>query len=262
MGAGHFSTRARLRTAVDQTMTNSAMHTIRGYGTIEAEIINNGLVSADNPGNELFFTVNDKVNNAKMQAVGTGVLDFAAISVDQTAGGELIADGAGSRIDLNSTTVIGGDLFATNGTKVDVFSATLDGVNFAGDMFLDNARTLAIANSSTNNGSIVINPNSNISSTQMRFTTNGALNGNGSVQLNSFSTRAAIQTDPGVSALNGPDHTIFGFGAIEADLTNNGLIRADVPANEIFLTSNNKVNNGAIRAVNEAGIDAVSITIN
>ncbi len=257
-----FSTRARLRTAADQTMTNSATHTIRGYGAIEAALINNGLVSADNSGNELFFTANGKVNNSTMQAIGTGVLDFAALSVDQTGGGELIADGAGSRIDLNGTTVIGGDLFATNDAQVDVFSATLDGVNFAGDLFLYNAHTLLVANSITNNGSIVINPDSNISATQLRFTTNGAFNGNGSVQLNSFSTRARIQTDAGVSAVNGTNHTIFGFGAIEADLTNNGLIRADVPANEIFLTANNKVNNGTIRAENEAGIDIASITIN
>lgn len=253
--------RARLRTATDQTMTNSSTHTIRGYGAIEAALINNGLVSADNAGNELFFTTNGKVNNSTMEAVGTGVLDFAAISVDQTGGGELIADGAGSRVDLNNTTVIDGDLFATNGAQVDVFSASLDGVNFAGDMFLYNAHTLLIANSINNNGSIVINPDSNISATQLRFTTNGAFNGNGSVQLNSFSTRARIQTDLGISAVNGTSHTIFGYGAIEAALTNNGLIRADVPANEIFLTTNNKVNNGIIRAVNEAGVDAANIII-
>ena len=255
-------TRARLRTAIDQTMTNTATHTIRGYGTIEAELINNGLVSADNPGNELFFNSTNKVNNSTMQAVGTGVLDFTTISIDQTGGGQLVADGTGSRIDLNSATVIGGDLLSTNDAQIDVFTAELDGVNFAGDMFLYNAHTLLIANSITNNGSIVINPASSISATQLLFTTNGALFGNGSVQLNSFATRARIQTDPGVTALNGPNHTIFGYGTIEADMTNNGLIRADVPANEIFLTSSNKVNNGTIRAVNEAGVDIGSVTIN
>ena len=256
-----FSTRARLRTAPDQTMTNSVSHTNRGYGAIEAELINDGLVSADNPGNELFFTSTNKVNNSTMQAVGTGVLDFASITVDQSGGGELIADGEGSRIDLNSTTVVGGDLIATNGAEVNVSSATLEGVNFSGNMYLNNAHTLFIANSITNNGNVVINRNSDISATQMRFTTNSALNGSGSVQLNSFSTRARIQTDPGVEAVNSTSHTIFGFGAIEAALTNNGLIRADVPANEIFLTSNDKVNNGTMRVVNESGIDAANITI-
>ncbi|MEZ6165422.1 MAG: GC-type dockerin domain-anchored protein [Phycisphaerales bacterium] len=256
-----FSTRARLRTEIDQTMTNTATHTIRGYGAIEAALINYGLVSADNPGNELFFNSTNKVNNSTMQAVGTGVLDFTSISIDQTGGGQLIADGMGSRIDLNSATVIGGDLFSTNDAQVDVFTATLDGVNFAGDLFLYNAHTLLITNSITNNGSIVINPDNNISATQLRFTNNGAFIGSGSVELAGFSTRARIQTDGGVTALNGANHTIFGFGAIEANLTNNGVIRADVPANEIFLNSNDKTNNGTIRAVNEAGVDITSISI-
>ena len=253
--------RARIRTGPGAMMTNSANHTIRGYGRIEAALINDGLVRADNPGNEIFLNIGNKVNNATMEAVNGAGLDFASITVDQTGGGEIIADGVGSGIDLNTATILGGDLMTTNGALVEAVNTTLDAVNFSGDMDVLNAVTLAISNSITNNGTITVNPGSFGSATQIDFVNDGAFNGNGEVVLNSIDSRARIRTLNDSTATNTANHTIRGFGRIEAAMINDGTIRSDIPANTIFLNISNKANNATMTAVNEAELDINSITV-
>lgn len=253
--------RARLRTGVGATMTNSANHTIRGFGRIEADLINNGLVRADNPGNEIFLNIDNKVNNATMEAVSGGGLDFNSITVDQTGGGQITADGAGSGIDLNTVTILGGDLTTTNGALIEAVNTTLDAVNFSGEMHVLNAITLSISNSITNNGTITVNPDSFGSATQIEFVNDGAFLGNGQVVLNSFDARARIRTIDDSTATNTANHTIRGFGRIEAAMTNNGTIRSDVPGSTIFLNILDKTNNATMTAVNEAELDFNSITV-
>lgn len=253
--------RARLLTDPGFAMTNTTSHTIRGQGQIEANLINNGLVSADVPGVEMFMLVNEKTNNSTMEATNGGSLDFSSITVNNS-GAQIVADDPGSRIDLNSTTVIGGDLLALNGSVVDVMSASLTGVNFEGLMNLRNARTLTITDSITNNGAIVVNPEASVSATQISFANDGALNGNGSVELNSFGSRARIIAAPGVTVTNPSTHTIFGRGQIEATLINNGLIRSDVLDQEMFFLTNNKTNNATIRAQDGGSLDFSGITVN
>ena len=256
-----FDARARIRTGPGATMTNSANHTIRGWGRIEAALINDGLVRADNPGNEIFLNIDNKVNNATMEAINGAGLDFASITVDQTGGGEILADGAGSGIDLNTATILGGDLMTTNGALVEVVNTTLDDVNFGGDMHVLNAFTLAISNSISNNGTITVNSGSGGSATQLDFVNDGALNGNGQVLLNSFDARARIRTLNDSTATNAANHTIRGFGRVEAAMINNGTIRADVPASTIFLNISDKTNNATMTAVNEAELEFNSITV-
>ncbi|MFG0245168.1 MAG: GC-type dockerin domain-anchored protein [Phycisphaerales bacterium JB052] len=253
--------RARLRTGPGATMTNSASHTIRGYGRIEAALINDGLVRADNPGNEIFLNFDSKVNNSTMEAVDGAGLDFASVTVDQTGGGEIIASGVGSGIDLNSSVILGGDLMSINGGLIEAVNSTLDDVSFSGDMHVLNAVTLSISNSITNNGTITINPDSFGSLTGIDFVNDGAFNGNGQVVLNSFDARARIRTVNDSMATNTANHTIRGFGRIEAAMINNGTIRADLPSDTIFLNINDKANNATMTAVNGAELDFNSITV-
>ena len=256
-----FDSRARLRTGLGATMTNSATHTIRGYGRIEANLINNGLIRAEVLGNEIFLNIDDKVNNATMEAVNGGGLDFASITVDQTGGGEIIADGPGTGIDLNTSVILGGDLMTMNGGLIEAVNSTLDAVNFSGEMHVLNAVTLSISDSITNNGTITINPDSFGSATQLDFVNDGAFIGNGEVVLNSFDSRARIRTLNDSMMTNTANHTIRGYGRIEAAMINNGTIRAEVPGNAIFLNIFDKVNNATMTAVNEAELDFNSITV-
>lgn len=256
-----FDARARLRTGPGATMTNAANHTIRGWGRIEAALINDGFVRADNPGTEIFLNIDNKVNNATMEAINGAGLDFASITIDQTGGGEILADGAGSGIDLNTAVILGGDLMTANGALVEAINTTLDDVNFGGEMGVLNSATLSISNSINNNGTITVNPGSGGSATQLDFVNDGAFNGNGQVVLNSFDARARIRTLNDSTATNSTNHTIRGFGRIEAAMINNGTIRADVPANTIFLNVLGKTNNATMSAVNGAELDINLITV-
>ncbi|MFG0314568.1 MAG: beta strand repeat-containing protein, partial [Phycisphaerales bacterium] len=256
-----FDSRARLRTGLGATMTNSASHTIRGWGRIEAALINNGTVRADVTADEIFLNTEDKVNNATMEAVNGGGLDFNSITVDQTGGGEIVADGPGTGIDLNTAVILGGDLMSMNGGLIEAVNTTLDAVNFSGDLHVLNAVTLSISNSITNNGTITINPQSFGSATQLDFINDGAFLGSGEVVLNSFDSRARIRTTNDSVATNTANHTIRGWGRIEAAMINNGTIRADVPVNTIFLNILDKTNNATMTAVNQAELDINSITV-
>ncbi len=256
-----FGSRARLRTAAGVTMTNSASHTIRGYGQIESDFINDGVVNANVAGQELFMNFNPKLNNASMMASNGGIIDFASIPVAQSGSAEILADGAGSRVDFNSTSITGGDITATNGATIEINGATYDGVTAMGPHNVANATTLDVFNSIVNNGTITINPLSSGSATQLDFENTGAFLGNGEVLLNSFDARARLRTGVGATMTNSSTHTIRGYGRIEASLINDGLIRADIPAQFIQFNTNNKVNNATIESINDALLQFTSITV-
>ena len=257
-GAG---TRARLRTGDGFTMTNSATHTIHGFGQIESLFVNDGLVSADIPAQTLTLNANDKVNNATMQSISGAILNVVGISVDQTGGGELVADGVGSKLLLTNATVFGGTVISRNGASASVTTATLHGVTHEGLLDIPSARTLNVFDSITNNGVITINPINGGSATQLDFENDGSFLGSGEVVLGGSGSRARLRTAPGVTMTNTPTHTIHGFGTIEATLVNDGLVQADVLSQELGLLSNTKVNNATMQAIAGGILDFSNITV-
>jgi hypothetical protein len=251
-------TRARIQTAAGQTVTMNPLMTIRGQGRIEASLVNDGLIRSDV--SEIRMTSGDKVNNATMEAIGGSVIEFNGVTVNQGGAGVIQADGVGSQIELLSSTIVGGTLRTLNGADVSIVnSSTLDSVSFSGDLDVQNAVTLSIANALTNNGTMTVNPTGNVSGTQIVFNDTMTLGGTGEIVLSSSDARARIQTGPGTVLTIPTTQTIRGFGRIEADLVNNGLIRAD--AGEIRLTNNSKTNNTTIEAVNASTVEVNSITI-
>jgi len=254
-----FDSRARIRTGAGQTVTMNPMLTIRGHGRIEASMVNNGLISSDVV--EIRMLTNDKTNNAMMEAVGGGVMEFNSITTNQGVLGSIEADGAGSQIELINSTIIGGALRSMNGADVTIdASSTLDSVAMTGDLNLQNAQTLTVNNAFTSNGTITVNPTGNISATQILFNDSMTLGGTGEIVLNSFDSRARIQTSAGSVLTLPATQTIRGFGRIEADMVNNGTVSSDV-GNEIRFVTNSKVNNSVIEAVNASNIEINAITI-
>jgi len=250
--------RARITTTPGQTVTMNPMITIRGQGRVEASMVNNGLISSDTA--EIRMLTNDKVNNGTMEAIGGSVIEFNGVNISQGGAGVIQADGVGSQIELLSSTIVGGTLRSLNGADVSIDnSSTLDSVSFSGDLDVQNAVTLSIANALTNNGTMTVNPTGNVSATQIVFNDTMTLGGTGEIVLNSSDARARIQTGVGAVLTIPTTQTIRGFGRIEADLVNNGLIRADT--GEIRLTANPKVNNATIEAVNATTVEVNSITI-
>jgi len=251
--------RARIQTTAGQTVTMNPLLTIRGQGRIEASMVNNGLISSDVA--EIQMITNDKTNNGTMEAIGGSVMEFSSITTTQGAAGLIEADGAGSQIELLSSTIIGGTLRSINGADVSVdTSSTLDSVNFAGDLNIQNSRTLTVNNSLTNNGTITVNPTGNVSATQILFNHSMTLGGTGEIVLAAPDARARVQTSVGSVLTLPATQTIRGLGRIEADMINNGIIRSDT-GNEIRLVTNSKVNNSTIEALNASNIEVSSITI-
>jgi hypothetical protein len=251
-------TRARIQTAAGQTVTMNPLMTIRGQGRIEASMVNDGLIRSDV--SEIRMTSGDKVNNATMEAIGGSVIEFNGVNISQGGAGVIQSDGVGSLIELLSSTIVGGTLRTLNGADVSIVnSSTLDSVSFSGDLDVQNAVTLSIANALTNNGTMTVNPTGNVSATQIVFNDTMTLGGTGEIVLSSSDARARIQTGVGAVLTVPATQTIRGFGRIEADLVNNGLIRADT--GEMRLTANPKVNNATIESVNAMTVEVNSITI-
>lgn len=252
------NTRARILTVIGETITMNPMLTIRGQGRIEASMVNNGLISSDTA--EIVMNINDKTNNSTMEAIDGAIMEFNGITTTQGVAGVIQADGIGSQIEVLNSTIVGGALESFNGADISIdSSSTLDSVDVTGDLNVQNAVTLSIENDLTNNGTININPTGNVSATQILFRDSMTVGGTGEIVLASPNTRARIQTGVGAVLTIPPTQTIRGFGRIEADMVNNGLVRSDV--SEIFMSTNPKTNNATFEAVNSSIIDVNGITI-
>ena len=266
-GTGEFvlnatGVRARIRTGAGMSLTQSLGHTIRGVGQIEADLTNNGLVSADVAGSELLLNVNDKVNNNAMRAIGGGILDVNGITLTQGAGGVLRADGVGSQVQITSSSVVGGAFETSGGGKItNTTSSTITSVTNRGDFEVPNATTLDVSTALTNDGTILVNQTGGGSATGIDFIDMSILDGDGEMVLSAADSRARVRTDATMVMTHGSDHTIRGFGQIEANMINNGLISADVDTRLLRLNVNNKVNNSVMQAIGGGTLDITGVTI-
>lgn len=69
--------------------------------------------------------------------------------------------------------------------------------------------------------------------TTLEIRANTALTGSGLVRLNG--PLATLTAQPGLAVTNGPDHTVVGWGVIDADIVNDGLVLADTPAHVLHV---------------------------
>ncbi len=218
--------RARIQTAADKTVTMSMTQTVHGQGRIEASMINNGSIDSDVLGGEIRFLTNDKTNNGVIQANNDSNLEFNSISMTQGAAGQILADGAGSEIELIGATISGGSLTTTGGADVSVDSfSILDGVDFSGLLNIPNASTLGITFGTLNNGLIVVNETANVSATQLQWNEEMILGGSGTIRLNAPSTRSRLTPAAGVAQGGiGSQQRLEGIGQIAINLINDGTI--------------------------------------
>lgn len=254
------SSRARIQTAVGAVLTANPLMTVRGTGRIEAEYVNNGLVSSNELG-EFELTVNDKVNNAVMEAIGGSSLRIQNIAITQSPTAEIRALGSLSEIRLLTATIVGGNLVSKGlGKTIVTSSSVLDGVDHRGEIDVVNGRVLTLRNSFTNSGFVTVNPVGGGSATSVFVEDTMAISGGGTIVLNAPESRARIQTDVGAVLTLAADQTIRGLGRIEADLINNGLIRSDA-GSEIVFSIEPKVNNSIIEAVGGSAVRFSNIAV-
>lgn len=253
---------AYINTIGAAVLTNSLGHTIRGTGRIYGTLLNEGLVSADQPGTTLQLLSAAKTNNRDITAVGTSNLSISGITLTQGASGRLLAsDGT---VTLNGATIVGGSLQSSGSgiVRVSASNATLVGVTNAGQMLVEDARGLGVNDGLINTGAITVNTQGG-NGTLIQFNNSGPLSGAGNILLNASGNldTAYINTAGAAVITHAAGHTIHGAGNIYASITNNGLISADQPGRNLQLLSAPKTNASVISAVNDGTLILAGFTL-
>lgn len=247
----------QVNTDAGAVLTHGVDHEIRGVGYINAELVNNGIITADIgvsvSGGTLVMQGSPKTNNDLMIAAPGSVLQFTGVTLDQLGGGELVT--TGGEIRLSNTTVLGG-VYNTFGGLLRSLSGTnlLSGMQLNGPMILDLGSTVQIdAEGMINNGVIQLNPLGSATNTSISFTESADLLGTGEIQMRSEGVDdTQINTAVGETMTHGSSHLIRGVGQLNAAIVNNGEVRADVSVSvsgsRLTARVNDKVNNGLMVA--------------
>lgn len=254
---------AELLTGTNAVITHAPDHEIIGQGLISAAMVNNGSITATVPAAALQVAGLAKTNNALMRAVGGAILRISSTAISQGPQGLILADGAGSRIDLSSATITAGTVRGQNGGVATVaVDSTFNNVRTEGDIEVQVFRTLQVQNTLTNAGTIRINPTQAGAGAFLRFQDGATLTGPGAVNLSAAGGFAELTTDTNASMTHAADHTIRGLGRVSAAMTNNGRINANINAGRMQITGPTKTNNALIHATNGGTIDLFVTTIN
>lgn len=250
-------------------LTHGPMHTIRGRGRIDVRLDNQGLVSADFPGEYLQLAAQPKSNSARMQAVNGAVLQFHGITLTQDAAGLVVADASTVQL-TGSATISGGQVQSINNGVVTVppgdHGQLISNPTVSGLLHVQDGARLSIQNGIVNNGTIVVNPAGGPSGTRIEFNSPAtSLLGSGEIILNAVggnTDRAFLYYDNSSNVLTqGSDHTIRGRGAIYTRLLNQGTVSADVANGTLLLRSFPKTNQGLMEAVNGGILQIHGITV-
>tara|TARA_R110000868_G_scaffold119469_1_gene316650 strand:+ start:380340 stop:383486 length:3147 start_codon:yes stop_codon:yes gene_type:complete len=258
---GGVSTRAILRTLdPGQPITNASTHTIQGIGTIQAPLTNQGLVIADVAGQILTLNTNNKINNKIFRVSNGATLAVTSVTIDQTGGGQINLDDGS--LTFSSATILGGSITPGSGTGTFVSGTSFfDGVTSNAPLIANTGTTLVVSNGMVNNGTLSINPTNGGFASILRFMDSSTLSGSGDTIFGGIGVRAQLNTDPDQTMTVAPDHTIRGFGQINASMINNGTIIADVDATSLLFRTEIKINNGLITAEPGATLDLNNVEI-
>ncbi|MGD0461024.1 MAG: hypothetical protein ABSB74_00910 [Tepidisphaeraceae bacterium] len=261
------------------TLTQSSGHTIKGYGEITAALTNNGTVNANVNGQTLTLQTNNMTNNSVMEATGGGNLTVNGITITEGSGGTISA-AANSTLDLTNATItegITGQISGAANSTINLSSATITGGTLinSGGTIQTTAGTSIIANV-TNNATFNVGGNSNLNvtgnlsdsglitvnnnqyySSTLTFS-GGTVSGSGTITLDSSSTSAVLAG----TLTQSSGHTINGQGTVNAALTNNGTVNANVNGQTLTLETGPMTNNSVMEATGGGNliIDGITIT--
>ncbi|QYU69788.1 hypothetical protein J4558_06570 [Leptolyngbya sp. 15MV] len=255
---------------VNDVLTNAAGHSIRGYGRIYANLVNNGTIVADNTPNAsgpaskgLFFIDRPKINNGTITATNGGFVQFRGITVTGNPSAQIISTDAASPVQMVNATMTGGG-FTTSGTGVFQYfgSNTLSNLTVNGTHQITDAALVNLATDFTNNGNWLISqPTAPGNFTRMQAAAPSVtINGTGTIRLqgvqsgNGDNDTAYLQYTAAANVLTlGAGQQLLGYGRVYTELVNNGTIHADNIPNAsgptskgIILIDRPKTNNSTI----------------
>jgi len=228
-----------LNTAASVTLTHASEHTIRGRGTINASLVNNGAVISTSATG---FTLkgNDKTNNALMEGLAGGKVVVESITLTQSGAGELLADGGYVEL-RNGATVVGGTIASANGGSISNNSGsnTLHEVQIVpGADVRVYGTSLGLAGSGiTSNGVFTVHYGSTL-----LVENDLTLAGSGHVVLSSGS----LDTATAATLTLGSNHSVRGIGYIHAALANYGMVMPESQTFELTCQAPGVTNYGTI----------------
>jgi fibronectin-binding autotransporter adhesin len=214
-----------ITTAPGTVLTQQQGHTIRGRGRLAANLVNNGTVSADIESQTMVVDGQPKTNNAMMRAINGGTMRVSSTDIHQSPSAIMMASGAGSLLQLQSLTVTGGSIGATDGGLVSVVNGNsiIDGVRLFGDVEVAERRTLLVDNSLTLDGQLVINP-TDVGNSALNFRDSMTVEGSGTIRLAGEANASLIDAASGVAVALGADIRLEGIGQIRTPLTILGTV--------------------------------------
>lgn len=230
------------------TLTQEFGHTISGSGEITAAFTNNGYVYAISNFMPLTLETSDMVNNGSMGGVG-GTLDINGITITQGINGQIFVLSGGAVFFNGNTTINGGEIYsqvAGGLVIVESGTTTFNSITNGATVYINLGNTVNVTGSLTDDGMILVSSGGEEG--------NSILNVSGATVLGSGTF--TLMEPSSESQLTGtltqaPGHTINGQGNINAALTNNGLMNADVSGGT--LSVNGATSNGGLMEASNGG---------
>jgi hypothetical protein len=263
--------------AAADTLTNvdNAISGAGQLGSGQLTLVNEakGVIDATGASNALVLNTSGKVltNAGLIEDTGTGGLSINSTTI-ANAGGTILAQGAGTHVDLSGAVIEGGTLEALGGGGLNILGGgdVLDGSAAAVDLIgtlsvnnnstvtaggtLDNTDTIALK--SVGNGTFLIINGSNLT-----------LQGGGSVTL-SDNSQNYIYGAAAADTLTNVDNTFSGagqFGSGQLTLVNeaSGVINATGASNALVINTSGETlsNAGLIEATGTGGLNIVSTSV-
>ncbi len=251
-----------------QTLTTTSQ-TLLANSILRAATVNNGVIQADVGG--LTLDTEDKTNNNLLQALNGGTLEIRSIQVDNTNG--VITAGAGSTVELNQATIVGGNLTGSGNFELSTLDARLDGsvnpvtIGPGANINVRTSERLAVMGTLINNGTVTLN---DVGGAVAELTIDGdvALNGSGQVIFQSNDDNFINSVAAADTLTIGADQELTTSAAaiagnsnsrVLARTVNNGTITADTGG--LQLDTHEKTNNNVMQAINGGTLRVAGTTI-
>lgn len=241
-------------------------HVIRGGGRLGQDVIaldNAGRIVADGGGTLVVDPAgDDNTSSGILRAEGGGVLVLKSGDVDGTGG--RVEAAAGSQVRLEGGGIVGGELATEDDgvVAIGIGNGSLAELANHGRVEVENGRTLLLAGTITNDGTIATASTGTV--TRIRLATATVrLVGGGELRLGGDPARDQLGAGgDGAELVNGPRHALRGAGRLgtdAVDLVNQGLIEADVAGGTLTIDpAATLLNTGTLRVVDGATIAILS----
>jgi hypothetical protein len=256
---------------VAHVLTNGPQHSIKGYGRIYTNLVNDGAINADIAGKGIFLTSQPKANNGTITASNGGFIQFTGVDVTGNPAAQIISTDSASPVQFVNSSLSGGG-FTTSGSGVFQYfgTNTLANLTVNGTHQVTDATLVNMATNLVNNGSWLISqPTAPGNATRIAAdAANVTISGTGSIRLQGVSggngdNDSAYLTYGNVANVLtlGSGQTLLGYGRVYTNLVNNGSINADVAGKGIFFISQDKTNNATITASNGGFVQFRSVGV-